>query len=73
MSQPNEPTNDDDVRIYIVVERRSKGAAVNRTVRQLDYWLWRQGKLNTAMLDIEVNAMIREVSYGRPDTPTSGS
>lgn len=50
-------------RIWITVEREINGHRVN-SVRQLDFELWRQGKLSGRIFDVEVNAMMKEVHYG---------
>lgn len=59
-SEPGETT---EPRIFIVVERLVVGQRVT-TRREVDLTLWLTKRPET-MLGVEINAMLREVFYGR--------
>lgn len=57
------PTETTEPRIWITVTRTINGHPVN-SMREISFGLWREGKFNGRLFDIEVNAMMKEVHYG---------
>lgn len=52
-----------DPRICIIVDRMVNGVQV-QSERHISFTLWREGKFSGAVFDTEINAMMKEVSYG---------